>query len=50
MKKLFLVGTLALTILSSCDKDDNDNNDVNSTDRSFVTQVAIGNKAEIMEW
>lgn len=48
MKKLFLVGTLALTILSSCDKDDNDNNDVNSTDRSFVTQVAIGNKAEIM--
>jgi putative membrane protein len=47
MKKIFFAGTLALAVLSSCDKDDNDN-DVNSTDQTFVTQVAIGNKAEIM--
>lgn len=47
MKKVFLAGTLALAILTSCDKDDNDN-DVNSTDQMFVNQVAIGNKAEIM--
>lgn len=47
MKKLFLAGTLVLAILSSCKKDDNEN-DANSTDQMFVTQVAIGNKAEIM--
>lgn len=46
MKKLFLVSGLALALLS-CKKDKN-NNDVNSTDQTFLTQVAIGNKAEIM--
>lgn len=47
MKKLFLVSGLALALLSSCDKDDDDN-DLNSTDQTFMTQVAMANKAEIM--
>jgi putative membrane protein len=49
MKKIFFTGSLALVLLSSCDKnDDNNNNEINSTDQNFMTQVAIGNKAEIM--
>jgi putative membrane protein len=47
MKKVFLVGSVAIVILASCKKD-KDNNNVNSTDQTFLTQVAIGNKAEIM--
>lgn len=46
MKKFFLVSGIALALLS-CKKDKN-NNDVNSTDQSFLTQAAVGNKAEIM--
>jgi putative membrane protein len=48
MKKISLTGTLALAILLSCNKNDNNNNDINSTDQNFVLQVAISNKAEIM--
>jgi putative membrane protein len=49
MKKVFLTGSLALFILAACKKDkDNSNNNVNSTDQTFLTQVASGNKAEIM--
>lgn len=47
MKKIFLVGSLAALILAACHKDKNEN-DLNSTDQTFMTQVAVGNKAEIM--
>jgi putative membrane protein len=47
MKKVFLTGGLALVILASCKKD-KDNNNVNSTDQSFMQQVAMGNKGEVM--
>lgn len=47
MKKLLLAGSLMVAILTACDKD-KDNNNPNSTDQNFMTQVAIGNKAEIM--
>lgn len=48
MKKLFFCGSFALmALVTSCDKD-NDDNDLNSTDHTFMTQVAIGNNAEIM--
>jgi putative membrane protein len=46
MKKVFLAGSLVLAILSACKKDKA--NDLNSTDQNFMTQVNIGNKAEIM--
>jgi putative membrane protein len=50
MKKFFIWGSLAMMgFLTACDKnDDNNNTDVNSTDQMFMTNVAIGNKAEIM--
>lgn len=49
MKKVFFIGGLAIFILVACKKDDDNNNkNVNSTDQTFLTQVAIGNKAEIM--
>jgi putative membrane protein len=47
MKKIFLTGSVVLVILAACKKDDN-NNDVTSTDQTFLTQVSIGNKAEVM--
>jgi putative membrane protein len=47
MKKVFLTGSVALIVFASCKKD-KDNNNVNSTDQTFLTQVAIGNKAEVM--
>jgi putative membrane protein len=49
MKKVFLFGSLAaMTVFTACDKNNNDNNNnSNSTDQMFVTQVAIGNNAEI---
>ncbi|MGZ3845416.1 MAG: DUF4142 domain-containing protein [Flavisolibacter sp.] len=47
MKKVFLVGSVALIILASCKKDKN-NDSVNPTDQAFLTQVAMANKAEIM--
>jgi putative membrane protein len=46
MKKIFLVGAFAAFMVSACNKDDD--NKTNSTDQNFMTQVAIGNKAEIM--
>jgi len=47
MKKVFLTGSVALIVFASYKKD-KDNNNVNSTDQTFLTQVAIGNKAEVM--
>ncbi|MFL5810805.1 MAG: DUF4142 domain-containing protein [Flavisolibacter sp.] len=49
MKKVFLCGSLAAAMMfTACDKNNNDNNNnSNSTDQMFVTQVAIGNQAEI---
>jgi putative membrane protein len=47
MKKFLLAGSFVIAVLSACDKDDNEN-DMNSTDQTFMTQVSIGNKAEIM--
>jgi putative membrane protein len=41
------VSGIALALLSSCDKDNNDSN-LNSTDQTFMNQAAISNKAEIM--
>jgi putative membrane protein len=46
MKKLFLAGSVVAVVLLACKKDNN--NDLNSTDQNFMTQVAIGNNAEIM--
>lgn len=49
MKKIFLMGSLAIFVLVACKKDDDNNKqNVNSTDQTFLTQVAVGNKAEIM--
>lgn len=49
MKKVFLMGGLALVVLAACNKDkENTNDDVSSTDQQFLTQVSIGNNAEIM--
>jgi putative membrane protein len=46
MKKMILCGSLAVAMMfAACDK--NDDEDTNSTDQMFVTQVAIGNNAEI---
>lgn len=49
MKNVFLVGMLlASAALFSCDKDDDDNIDeLNKTDRTFITKVAIGNTTEV---
>lgn len=42
----FLAGTfLALSVMSACDKDDDDK--MNSTDRDFMIQAAYGNNAEM---
>src|SRR3954468_10281018 len=49
MKKVFLVAGLGIMLaFSSCEKDDDNNNDVNSTDQTFTTNVSMGNTAEIM--
>jgi putative membrane protein len=47
MKKVFLAGSVALIVLASCKKDKNNEN-VSSTDQTFLTQAAISNKSEIM--
>lgn len=49
MKKVFLPVSLAVVLLSACDKDDNDNNQTgnNSTDQMFVQMAAVSNTAEI---
>jgi putative membrane protein len=47
MKKMFLASAFAAFVLMACDKE-NDNNELNSTDDMFLTQVNIGNRAEIM--
>ena len=46
MKKLFLAGSVVAIVLLACKKDNS--NDLNSTDQNFMTQVAIGNNAEVM--
>jgi putative membrane protein len=51
MKKFFIWGGLAMMgFLTACDKNDDKNNNttVNSTDQMFMTNVAMGNSAEIM--
>src|SRR3954468_24500042 len=51
MKKVFFATGLAVSIaFAACDKDkdNNNDNDVNTTDQTFMTNVAIGNMAEIM--
>ncbi|MFL5811747.1 MAG: DUF4142 domain-containing protein [Flavisolibacter sp.] len=48
MKKLFVVGTtFAFFLTVGCNKDKDNENSINSTDQMFVTQVSIGNNAEI---
>ena len=48
MKNGILIGSVLLSALASCDKDDKDENTgLNATDQMFVPQVAIGNTAEI---
>ncbi|MFL5741356.1 MAG: DUF4142 domain-containing protein [Flavisolibacter sp.] len=46
MKKIFLSGTVLMLLVTACDKKDNKNTN-NSMDQTFVTQVAVGNNAEI---
>jgi len=38
---------LAAFAFAGCDKDDDDNNDINGTDRDFAMRAAMGNYAEI---
>jgi putative membrane protein len=46
MKKIFAAGTvLTLFLVVGCDKDND--NELNSTDQMFITQVSIGNNAEV---
>jgi putative membrane protein len=45
MKKSLAGALVVAVFMFSCDKDND--NDLNSTDRMFVTQVSIGNNAEI---
>lgn len=47
MKKLFIPLSLVVVFLIACDKNDDNPNDINSTDRSFTTAAAMGNTAEI---
>ena len=47
MKRVLFSGLAAVMFLVACDKEDNDNNEVNATDETFMTQVNIGNRAEI---
>jgi len=47
MKKVILMGSVLVVLLTACDKDDDDNDTLNSTDQMFITQVAIGNTAEV---
>ena len=49
MKKWIIAGSIALfTLVVSCKKDDDNNStQVNTTDQMFMTNVAIGNMAEI---
>jgi putative membrane protein len=49
MKKYVIASLCAAVIFWSCDKNDNNNNntDVNSTDRNFALQAAMSNFAEI---
>ena len=37
-----------MMFLAACDKDNDDDNRLNSTDQMFITQVNIGNRAEVM--
>src|SRR4051794_8247809 len=48
MKKYVIVCFCAAVILWSCDKNDNDNQtNINNTDRNFVLQASMANTAEI---
>ncbi|HEU4471834.1 MAG TPA: DUF4142 domain-containing protein [Flavisolibacter sp.] len=47
MKRTILSALTVLTLLSACDKDEDDDNELNSTDRTFMTNVAMGNMAEV---
>lgn len=47
MKKVILMGSLLAVVFTACDKDEDDNSTLNSTDQMFITQVAIGNTAEV---
>lgn len=46
MKKWILAAGIGLTVLASCDKDDE--NDTNAADQQFVAATSISNNAEIM--
>jgi putative membrane protein len=46
MKKSFAGAVIVAAFMFACNKDDV-NNKLNSTDRMFVTQVSVGNNAEI---
>jgi len=46
MKKVLLAACLAVGCLTACDKDDD--NDVNSTDQTFVMKASLSNTAEVM--
>ena len=48
MKKTLLSALTVLALFTACDKDDDDENELNSTDRNFMTNVAIANMAEVM--
>lgn len=47
MKKWILTGTVCAFAAMACDKDDNNTNTLNDTDRNFVTMAAVSNNAEI---
>ncbi|HEX2607452.1 MAG TPA: DUF4142 domain-containing protein [Flavisolibacter sp.] len=48
MKKVLLMAGLSAVLFVACSKDDNNDNNVNSTDQSFMVNVAMSNTAEVM--
>lgn len=48
MKKVILMAGLMAAVLTACDKDDDNGSNLNATDEMFLTQVSMGNNAEIM--
>jgi putative membrane protein len=47
MKKSFAGAVVIAAFVFACNKDKDNKNSLNSTDQMFVTQVAIGNNAEV---
>lgn len=47
MKKWMIAGSVCLLAFAACKRDDDGNDNVNTTDRDFVTMASLSNNAEI---